>query len=351
MMRAAVLRNGALVVDDFAEPEPREGEVLVAVRACGICGSDLHFVQHAPQYLELLNGMRGVGTRVPVDLSRDVHMGHEFCAEVIAAGPGTDAPKPGTLVTSMPSVLRDGTRYGLAFSNYFAAGFGERMVLSNELLVPVPSGIDPAFAAQTEPLAVGLHAVWRSGIRPGDTAIVIGCGPVGLTIIAGLRHVGVECIVAADFAPGRRRTATAMGAPVVVDPSTHDVFDAWRDAAGASAGSANSRLFVFEAVGAPGMLDRVMREVPRGTHIVVAGMCMEPDTIQPVIGVHKELTVQFVVVYDRDEFTAAQRAIADGTIDVSPMVTGRIGLDGIAAAFVDLAHPNEHTKIVVEPNR
>ncbi|MEI6744158.1 MAG: alcohol dehydrogenase catalytic domain-containing protein, partial [bacterium] len=82
-MKAAVLRSGHMVVDDFAEPVPGEGEVLVAVHACGICGSDLHFVHHGANFLALSSEMNGVTKRPPVDLSRDVHMGHEFCAEVL----------------------------------------------------------------------------------------------------------------------------------------------------------------------------------------------------------------------------------------------------------------------------
>jgi threonine dehydrogenase-like Zn-dependent dehydrogenase len=76
---------------------------------------------------------------------------------------------------------------------------------------------------------------------------------------------------------------------------------------------------------------------------------MEPDTFQPVFGVLKELTLQFVVTYSPQEFEQAMHLIAEGTIDVSPMVTGQVGLDGIAQAFTDLSQPERHTKIMVMP--
>ena len=104
-MKAAVLRAGRLIVDDVSEPVPGEGEVLVAVKACGICGSDLHFVDHGADFLRLSSEAYGLG-RPMVDLSRDVRMGHEFSAEVIDSGPKTSGPKPGTVVTSMPLLMR-----------------------------------------------------------------------------------------------------------------------------------------------------------------------------------------------------------------------------------------------------
>ena len=343
-MRAAVLRSGQLVVDNFAEPIPGPGEVLVAVRACGICGSDLHFVQHGADFLRLSSEMNGVTRRAPVDLGRDVHMGHEFCAEVLESGPGTAGPQPGTLVTSMPMLIRNGERQSLSFSNTVAGAYGERMVLSNELLVTVPSGIDVSHAAMTEPLAVGLHAVNRSGIAKGQAAVIIGCGAVGLTVIACLKTKGISPIIASDYSAARRAAALAMGADIVVNPADEDLIEVWNKHDG------RQPLVVFEAVGVPGIINATMRDVPRETKIVVVGLCMQSDTFQPVFGVLKELTIQFVVTYTGEEFEQALHLIADGTVDVAPMITGHVGLTGIAQAFTDLSQPELHTKIVVTPN-
>ena len=341
-MKAAVLRQGQLLVGDFDEPRPREGEVLVAVRACGICGSDLHFVDHGADFLRLSGEAYGLD-RPMVDLSRDVRMGHEFSAEVIESGPNTNGPKPGTIVTSVPSLLRRGNKVSLSFSNTEAGGYGERMLLTSDLLVAAPTGTDPDQLAVTEPLAVGLHAVNKSGITKGTTALVVGCGPVGLTVIACLKARGIGPIIASDFSAARRATAVAMGADVVVDPSTDDLFDAWR------ATDAVQPMMMFEAVGARGLINNAMRRVPRDTKIVVVGLCMQTDAFEPTYGVLKELTLQFVVTYTTDEFRDAVKLIADGTVDVRPMITGRVGLDGIADAFAQLAKPDSHTKVLVVP--
>src|SRR5689334_5926433 len=200
-MRAAVLRGGAMVVrDDVADPQPGFGQVLVQVKACGICGSDLHFAQHGASMLALMDEMQGTPDLgiPPVDLGRDVFMGHEFSGEVLEVGAGAEGPAPGTTVTSIPIMLTmEGVR-DLVYSNELPAGYSERMLLSVPMLQVVPNGLEATRAALTEPMAVGLHAVNRAGIVAGEGAVVIGCGPVGLAVIAALATRGVEPIVAAD---------------------------------------------------------------------------------------------------------------------------------------------------------
>lgn len=338
-MRAAVLRDGRMVLrDDVPEPVPGPGQVLVAVKACGICGSDLHFAAHGADALAAgaqMEGMPEFGD--PVDLSADVYMGHEIAAEVLESGPDTDAPPPGTVVTSIPVLLSATGMAPIVYSNSIIGGYAERMLLSAPLLMPVPNGLDPGHAALTEPMAVGLHAVNRSAITRGESALVVGCGPIGMAIIAALRLRGVEHVVAADFSAARRRLALTMGAHETVDPAQRSPFEGTKPAV------------VFEAVGAPGILNDVMRLAPARTRIVVAGVCMEPDTVVPFYGAPKELTIQFVFAYDPAEFAETLRAIAEGLIDVAPLITGEVGLDAVDDAFAALSRPDEQCKILVTP--
>src|SRR5262245_8439537 len=342
-MRAAVMRNSKIVVDTVPEPEPGPGEVLVKTLACGICGSDLHALVSAHKVVE---AARETGAPFAMDPTRDIVMGHEFCAEVVDYGRDTPVgAKAGERVVSMPLLFRGTTIHGIGYSNDVPGGYGELMVLSAALALPVPNGLPTEHAALTEPMAVGWHAVEKARLEPHDAALVVGCGPVGLAVIAALRLRGIEPIVAADFSPRRRALAEQMGAPVVVDPKARPLMEAWREVADLRPA------VLFECVGVPGILHDLMRKAPHSARIVVAGVCMDDDTIRPIFGINKELNVQFVLGYTPGEFMDTLGAIADGRIDVAPLVTGRVGVEGVAQAFQDLASPDEHAKILVEPWR
>lgn len=339
-MRAAVLRNGAMtVVDDVVDPVPGPGQVLVAVKACGICGSDLQFAAHGPEMVAVAGTIGGDApfAKLAVDLSRDVYMGHEFCAEVLDYGPGTDGPKPGTNVTSMPALMSGSGIEPLVYSNTVSCGFGERMLLSAPLLLAVPDGLAPESAAVTEPVAVGVHSVNKAALRPGEAVVVLGCGPIGLAIIAVLRARGVESIVAADPSPLRRRIAESMGAHRAVDPAVASPFDLVTPAV------------TVEAAGAPGVVDEAMRRAPKGSRIVIAGVCMQADTLHMIYGASKELVMTFANGYAPEEFAEALRLIADGAVDVTPMVTDVVPLGAIGQSFTELTDPARQCKIVVTP--
>jgi threonine dehydrogenase-like Zn-dependent dehydrogenase len=337
-MRAAVLRGGRMVYrDDVPEPVPEAGQVLVAVRACGICGSDLHFAAHGAEVMEMSERVAGGAGGMHVDLNGDVFMGHEFSAEVLEAGPDTDTHPAGTMVTSLPVLLSAKGVAPIVYSNSTLGGYAERMLLSAPLLLPIPNGLDFKHAALTEPMAVGLHAVNKSNIAPGEKALVLGCGPIGIAIIAALRARGVETIAAADFSPKRRELAEAMGAHRTLDPAQRSPFDSVKPAV------------VFEAVGVPGIIDDVLLRARPGTRLVVAGVCMQPDTVHPFFAIAKEINVQFVLAYTPDEFAESLRALAEGEIDVTPVITGEVGLAGVGQAFDDLADPERHCKILVTP--
>jgi threonine dehydrogenase-like Zn-dependent dehydrogenase len=345
------MRQGALVVDDVDDPTPGPSQLLVRTLACGICGSDLHALAHGSELVALYSEMTLGDDSLrpaPMDLDRDIVMGHEFCAEVVETGPATWNCSAGDVVVSMPMTLDERGLHPIGYANDYPGGFAELMVLSDPLALKVPNGVDPQLAALTEPMAVGRHAVALSSIRPGEAAVVLGCGPVGLAVIADLRRLGIEPIIGADFSPLRRRLAHTMGAHEVVDPRDEAAVDAWRRI---DSRSATRPLVVFEAVGVPGMIDAAMLGAPRRSRVVVVGVCMQPDTIRPLLGIARELNIQFALGYDPAEFAATLLSIAEGELGVAPMVTGRVPIDEVPKAFADLSRPDTHAKVLVTPTR
>jgi 2-desacetyl-2-hydroxyethyl bacteriochlorophyllide A dehydrogenase len=317
--------------------------VLVRPIATGICGSDLHVLDVQVEDPEAYPAMV---------------LGHEFCAEVLDAGPGTSgAPKAGTLVCSVPFIDGPLGPELVGLTPNFPGGFAELMVLQAARLLPVPDGLDPARAAVTEPLAVGVHAVRTARLAARDVALVVGCGPIGLAVISALKAGGHGPVVAADFSAARRALAERAGADVVVDPASVSPYDTWLGLAGEplppspllTAGSPAADTVVFDCVGAPGLMEAIITAVPSHTRIVVVGVCAASDSFVPVRAIEKELSVQYVFAYRPEEFADALALIADGTVDVGPWITGTCDLDHVDAAFTDLRSADTHCKIIVAP--
>ncbi len=342
-MRAAIMRNRQMVVDTIPDPVPQSGEVLVKTLACGICGSDLHALKHADK---MIDAMIDSGFPSSMDLSRDLVMGHEFCAEVVDYGPDT-APtiNPGERVVSMPLSFRNGTPAAVGYSNDVPGGYGEAMVLSAYTILTVPNGLSTEHAALTEPMAVGVHAVNKGNLQAGDAPLVVGCGPVGLAVIAALKMRGASPIIAADYSPKRRALAERMGADVVIDPAVRPTYEAYKEASNLAPS------LIFECVGVAGILQQILRGAPLGARVVVVGVCMDDDTIRPIYAINKEINLQFVLGYTPEEFANTLRALSEGQIDATPLITGQIGIDGVPEAFEMLANPEKHAKILVQPGR
>jgi threonine dehydrogenase-like Zn-dependent dehydrogenase len=359
-MRAVIRRNKQLVCDEIGELAPEPGQVLVKTLCCGICGSDLHALHHMEHMIDL--SRRAGGADSGFDPTADTVFGHEFCAEILDHGPGSPKTlKAGTRVVSMPLTMTSTGLEALGFSNRLPGGFAERMLLTEAMVLEVPNGLPTDQAAMTEPFAVGAHAVAKARLDKDSVALVIGCGPVGLAVIAGLKAAGHGPVIAADFSPRRRAAAEKLGADVVVDPAKESPHDRW-EALGvpkSRAGQVMMRMMgktfgrpvVFECVGAPGVLQALIEAAPAGAQIVVAGVCMETDRIEPSIAVTKEIELTFVLGYTPEEFAGTLRNIAEGVIDVSHLVTGKVGLSGVADAFESLGDPEAHVKILVEPQR
>ncbi|MDG2113384.1 MAG: zinc-binding dehydrogenase [Actinomycetota bacterium] len=343
-MQAVVMRNGQLVVDEVQVPEPLDHQAVIDTLACGICGSDLHCLRHADQFVET---SREGGMDVFVfDTGADVVMGHEIAGRVARPAADGSGPAEGTPVAVMPGLSLPGQpMMAIGYSYSHPGGYAEQFIANARGCLPIPDHLDPTRGALTEPLAVGLHAVNAAGPELPGGAIVLGCGPVGLTVVAWLAARGVSPVVAADFSAGRRELASTMGADVTVDPSALPAVEAWREAGGTD----STPPIIFECVGVPGMIDQAITMAPRSTSIVVVGLCMESDTFRPTMAINHQVSLHFVLGWTGPEFQESLTAIAGGSIDVEPLITGQVDLAGVPAAFDELASPVQHAKILVVP--
>ncbi len=338
-MRAVLMERGSIWVDTVPDPTPLAGEVLVKTHACGICGSDLHAARYTEAFVAT---SREAGGAFKLTTFDPVVLGHEFSAEIVDYGPNTSHDLPvGTLVCSVPMLAR-ATPLAVGYSSETPGGFAQYMVLSQSLLLPVPNGTPDTHAALTEPMAVGLHAVNKAKLSANDAVLVLGCGPVGLAVITALKQRGVSSVIAADYSPRRRSLAAGQGADVVVDPNVSSPY-AYPEL------RRPEHVVIFECIGVPGIMDQVFLAAPRNARIVVVGVCLEMDHSRPLIAINKELSVQYVLGYTLAEFGETLTRIADGSFNVAPLITTRVGLDQVAASFDALRDPEQHAKVLVEP--
>jgi threonine dehydrogenase-like Zn-dependent dehydrogenase len=378
-MKAVVCRNAELDVVERPEPVPGRGQVRIEVSRCGICGSDLHARHGCDAWAELA---ARAGYERLARSEQQIVFGHEFCGEVAEYGPRCRKGSPtGTRVVALP-LLRSAQGVDTVGLSVHAPGaYAEQMLVEESMMMPVPNGLGPDIAALTEPMAVAWHAARRGEVGKRTVAIVIGCGPIGLSVILLLKAKGVRMVVASDYSPARRELATACGADVVLDPAQdspltaengrghiNDIpsalelvvgtreklarlpfgwWHAWR--LGEALGAAPKHPVIFECVGVPGVIDSLIDGAPLFSRVVVVGLCVGVDQITPAMAINKEIDLRFVIGYTPLEFRDTLQMLADGDVDPRPLLTGMVGLNGVDSAFTALGNPDVHAKILIDP--
>lgn len=378
-MKAVACQHAELSVVERETPVPGKGQLLIEVTRAGICGSDLHARHHCD---ELADVMAEAGYDDLMRAEEAVTFGHEFAGRVAEHGPACRKTAPqGSDVVAVPLLRQGGAVHTVGLSMLAPGAYAEHMLVEEALSFPVPNGLPPEHAALTEPMAVGLHAVRRSDIGKRDVAVVVGCGPVGLAVILHLKARGVRKVVASDFSAGRRALAERCGADIVVDPASESPYERGREkghlvdmpgaldkAVGAieqahrlrvpwwhlwraaeRAGAKPKHPVVFECVGVPGVIDEIISKAPLFTRVVVVGVCMGADRIRPSMAINKEIDMRFVVAYSPSEYRESLHMLAEGKVDAMPLVTGTVGLEGVDGAFEALGDPEQHAKILIDP--
>ncbi len=340
-MRAAVFKQmqKPLAVETIADPVPAPHDIILKVRTCGICGSDLHMTEP--------------DTIMP--LPAGSVMGHEFAGEVVEVGSAVKHLwKAGDRVAGFPVICcgEHSPCLSLSLSSSCAklipvglgrshGAYADYVRIGSSSGYRLPANVSFREGAMVEPLAVGLHAVDMARMPRGATVLVIGAGPVGLSAMLWAKFLGARHVIVSEKAQVRREMAARFGATDAIDPD-QPLAPQVQEIAGKAPD------IIFECVGAPGLLMNTMGEAPRGGRIVVAGVCQKPDTIMPLIGIVKELEIQFVLGYRPADFDYVIAMIASDRIDVEAMITDVVDLDRLPAAFEALRTPTHQCKVMLE---
>jgi (R,R)-butanediol dehydrogenase/meso-butanediol dehydrogenase/diacetyl reductase len=282
-------------------------------------------------------------------------MGHEFAGEVIEVGSAVKSLwKPGDRLAGFPVICCGDHTPCINFSlrgtctKMLSVGLGAAPGAYAEFVrigassgYKLPQNVSFREGAMVEPLAVGLHAVDMARMPRGATVLVIGAGPVGLATMLWAKFLGARHVIVSEKAEVRRKMAARFGATDAINPDEALVPQVQK-----IAGKAPD--VIFECVGVPGLINAAMMEAPRGGRIVVAGVCQQPDTIMPLMGIVKELEIQFVLGYRPDDFDYVIAMIASDRIDVDAMVTDIVDLNALPGAFEALRKPSHQCKVMLE---
>lgn len=353
-MRAAQFADGAFTVTEVPDPPAvGPGQVRIDVVACGICGSDLSMSKDPCRFVLVAeNAGYPLAT---FDTDRPVVLGHEYAGIVAEVGSAVTEFTVGDRVAGIG--LATDTTTGIpkiiGYSNEYHGAFGEHIVVDAFWVRHVPEGLSLEHATLAEPLHVGEMHMQQSGLTSADSALVIGCGTIGLGAVVAAKARGAQLVIASEPSPKRRELAAKMGADIVVDPNEQDPIELWNRMVAEGntlVGQAGAGILIaYECSGRAGVLGTLMHTMPFNSRIQVLAAPFGDETIIPVVGQFRRIAVNFGHGPYEDAYDITLRRLADGEIDAEAIITGRVGLDGVADAFTALRDPDEHVKILVLP--
>ncbi|MDX1681296.1 MAG: NAD(P)-dependent alcohol dehydrogenase [Akkermansiaceae bacterium] len=343
-MKAWVLHGEKDIrLEERDTPKPAAGEVLVGMRAAGICGSDLHYHAHGR-----------CGNFVP---TRPFILGHEFAGEIVAVGEGVEESRIGERVAIDPSrpcgtcrLCREG-RYNLCPEMvYFGSAsvvppsegcFSEFVAAPARNAWRLPEGFDYSLGALLEPMSVSMHAVQRSGGVAGKPVLITGGGTIGQMILLCANACGASRVVVSDPRPFARDFAIQQGAAGAIDPTAGDV------AHQAKAHAADGFEVVFEAAGVGAALRQGMELAAKGATVVQVGTLPDGTEIPANLLLTRELDYKaswrFANVFER-----VIDLIESGKIDPKPLISGVYPMDSLPEAIEQAGGGGEVVKIQIK---
>lgn len=336
MKVASVIAPGELGLTEGAKPIPGANEAVLRVDRVGICGSDLHILPIVA--IGSVIGHEFVGTVSEVGSSvTTLSVGDRVCSlPCIGCGDCEPCLSGDPMKCSQVRMHGSGEEPGLG-------GFAEYVLVGENECVKLPESLDAATAALIEPLTVGLHLVERAGIALNEHLVVLGAGPIGLTVVLWARALGVAQILVSDPVAARRDVALRMGATAVLDPSSVDLAEACQEQWGCLPE------VVIECMGRAGRFDIATQTVARNGRVILGGMMLEPETVDSMTPFIKGVSVEYVIQYAMKHYYHTVDMLAQGRIDPTPMISAEIPLEELPLMMQVLEKPNELCKVLVAP--
>lgn len=340
-------------IEEVPEPSPKPGEVKIKVAWAGICGSDLHEYVAGPIFIPTVTTHPLTREKAPII------MGHEFSGEVVQLGEGVDGFNMGDRVTVEPIIAcgacpscRQG-KYNLCVRLGFhglsggGGGFAEYTTFPAKFVHKLPDGMTLEEGALVEPVAVAVHAVRKGRMLEGESVIVFGGGPIGLSVIAAARAAGAQKIIAVEIAEKRREYARKVGADLVLNPTEVKV----REEVMKLTGGLGLDI-AFETAGVEAALHGAVECLRPEGRVVIVSIWEKPIALNPNLLVMTEKEFIGTIGY-RDIYPATMALMADQRINASQFITAKINLDQIVEdGFEELIRNKEqHVKILVSPQR
>lgn len=351
-MHAAVYHGPRDIrLEEVPEPETQPDTVKVKVDWCGICGSDLHEYVAGPIFIPPPGSPHPItGQTLPLT------MGHEFAGSVVEVADGVEDVAAGDTVAIEPTfrcgecpACRRGENqlceklgfYGLMGGG---GGFSEYAVVPSYMIHRLPAGLSSEQGALVEPIAVGLRAVRRAGFGEGQSALVMGGGPIGAVTVQCLKASGAGQILVAEVADARKRKALEIGADAVIDPSEEDLPARVRELTGGEGVE-----HAFDAAGLQQTIDGALASTRKGGAVTIISIWEGPVSLDLNTLVLSEYDVRGTICYSPQDFADTIAMLEDGRISTEGIVTSRIGLGGVVDEGFDelVEHKDRHVKILV----
>lgn len=346
-MRAGIVTGKeSFELVDMGDPSPTDGQVVVAIQRCGICGSDVHAYQQGWPYSPAVCGHEWVGAIAEIGPG----VGGTELAERLSPGvrvAGGQAPGCGSCRECRADLSQFCRVARSAYSGRDApasGGFAPYLTLAVNRLILVPDLVTDDEAALIEPASVAMHAVRRSRLAAGDVACVVGCGPIGLMAIQCARLGGATTIIAVEPDESRQAVALALGADIAVAPGEdlHQAVNEHTDGLRAD--------IAFDCAGIPQTLQQSVDMVRSGGSVCLVGVSGNAATINPMRWMMKEVSVDTSILFTLDEMAMTAKLIAQGRIKTDGMVAGTVNLDELPGAVDDLANKRvDAIKLLVDP--